>query len=136
MQYLVRLSLETIHHIAMYVCTCPCLRPCLCLCPYSCSCSCSCFCSCSAQQERIGPKVVVIRRWAVGFRQTGEGGTMGEGWGKQGQFISNLRRRRTIPVTAGGRQVSERGTMGSKGSKGSKGQEEIAPCTYANVIYV
>jgi hypothetical protein len=72
----------------------------------------------------------------LGFRETGEGGTMGEGWGKQGQFISNLRRRRTIPVTAGGRQVSERGGMGSKGSKGSKGQKGIAPCIYANVIYV
>ena len=33
---------------------------------------------------------------------------LGEGWGKQGQFTSNLRRRRTVPVTAGGRQVSER----------------------------
>jgi hypothetical protein len=36
-------------------------------------------------------------------------GQLGEGWGKQGQFTSNLRWRRTIPVTAGGGQVSESG---------------------------
>jgi hypothetical protein len=49
----------------------------------------------------------------LGFRGAGKGGTMGEGRGKWGQFIVNLRRRRTVPVTAGGCQVSERGAMGS-----------------------
>ena len=33
---------------------------------------------------------------------------MGEGRGKWGQSTSNLIRGRTVPVTAGGRQVSER----------------------------
>jgi hypothetical protein len=42
---------------------------------------------------------------------------LGEGWGKQGQFTSNLRRRWTIPVTAGGCQVSGRGIKGSKGNQ-------------------
>jgi hypothetical protein len=36
--------------------------------------------------------------------------------------MSNLRRRRTIPVTAGGCQVSERGVTGSKGSNGEQGE--------------
>jgi hypothetical protein len=50
---------------------------------------------------------------------------MGEGWGKWGQFTSNLRPRWTIPVTAGGCQVSKRGHKeGDKGelAKGSKNQ--------------
>ncbi len=38
-------------------------------------------------------------------------GQLGEGRGKQGQFTSNLRRRRTIPVTAGGCQVSVNGVQ-------------------------
>ncbi len=49
---------------------------------------------------------------------------MGEGRGKWGQSTSNLIRGRTVPVTAGGRQVSEReykgegegAAMGAKGS--------------------
>ncbi len=45
-------------------------------------------------------------------------GQLGEGWGKWGQFTSNLRRRWTIPVTAGGCQVSGKG----KGIKGGKGK--------------
>ncbi len=45
---------------------------------------------------------------------------MGEGRGKWGQSTSNLIRGRTVPVTAGGRQVSEREykegvAMGAKG---------------------
>ncbi len=48
---------------------------------------------------------------------------MGEGRGKWGQSTSNLIRGRTVPVTAGGRQVSEREfkrgrkgiTMGARG---------------------
>ncbi len=64
----------------------------------------------------------------LGFWETGEGGTMGEGWVKSGQFISNLRRRRTIPVTAGGCQVSEsgaeRGARGARGAWGARGQGE------------
>ncbi len=44
---------------------------------------------------------------------------MGEGWGKWGQSTSNLIRGRTVPVTAGGRQVSERGVKGiARGARG------------------
>jgi hypothetical protein len=39
-------------------------------------------------------------------------GQLGEGWGKRGQFTSNLRGRWAIPVTAGGCQVSRRGHKG------------------------
>ncbi len=35
-------------------------------------------------------------------------GQLGEGWSKRGPFTSNLRGRWTIPVTAGGCQVSRR----------------------------
>ncbi len=63
---------------------------------------------------------------------------MGEGWGKWGQFTSNLRLRWTIPVTAGGCQVSRRGHKG--GAKGSQQAEReargIAPCRYVTVLYV
>ena len=45
---------------------------------------------------------------------------MGEGWGKWGQFTSNLRLRWTIPVTAGGCQVSRRGHKGE--AKGDRGE--------------
>ncbi len=66
--------------------------------------------------------------------------------------MSNLRRRRTIPVTAGGCQVSDsgqqgeqgeqgeqggqggKGSKGSKGGKGARGAKEIAPCIYANIM--
>jgi hypothetical protein len=41
----------------------------------------------------------------LGLWELGEGGESGQqGGGKQGQFTSNLRRGRTIPVTAGGRK--------------------------------
>jgi hypothetical protein len=54
-------------------------------------------------------------------------GQFGEGWGKRGQFTSNLRGRWTIPVTTGGCQVSggeyKRGTQ--RGARGnSKGQKK------------
>jgi hypothetical protein len=68
----------------------------------------------------------------LGFWETGEGGTMGEGWGKWGQFISTLRRRRTIPVTAGGCQVSE--SRAERGARGARGARETALCIYANVM--
>jgi hypothetical protein len=64
-------------------------------------------------------------------------GQLGEGWGKWGQFTSNLRRRWTIPVTAGGCQVSGKGIKGSKGKsargtrgigKGSKGKCAVYIC--------
>ncbi len=65
-----------------------------------------------------------MRRWVFGVWEFGRGGgEMGEGWGKWGQFTSNLRPRWTIPVTAGGCQVSKRGHKeGDKGelAKGSK----------------
>ncbi len=44
-------------------------------------------------------------------------GQFGEGWGKQGQFTGNLGRRWTIPVTAGGCQVSGRGHKGDTKGK-------------------
>ncbi len=57
---------------------------------------------------------------------------MGEGWGKWGQSTSNLIRGRTVPVTAGGRQVSKREykgelrrvARGARGvGKGAKGKQ-------------
>jgi hypothetical protein len=46
-------------------------------------------------------------------------GQLGEGWGKWGQFTSNLRGRWTIPITTGGCQVSRREYKGkTKGYKG------------------
>ncbi len=59
----------------------------------------------------------------LGFWEFGMGGTIGEGWGKWGQSTSNLRRGRTVPVTAGGRQVSEREHKGEqKGQQGEQGE--------------
>ncbi len=42
---------------------------------------------------------------------------------KRGQFTSNLRGRRTVPVTSGGSQVSGRGHKGelAKGARGARG---------------
>ncbi len=83
-----------------------------------------------------------MRRWAVGFLGIwrGEGG-LGEGWGKWGQFTSNLRLRWTIPVTAGGCQVSRRGHKGdTKGEQGEpvKGEENKGNCAMyiVTVLYV
>jgi hypothetical protein len=61
------------------------------------------------------PEVVLVKRGVVGFLGIWKGGGLGEGWGKWGQFTSNLRPRWTIPVTAGGFQVSRRGSKGRKG---------------------
>jgi hypothetical protein len=85
------------------------------------------------------PEVVVFRR--------GAGGVLGNrgGWvnwvkgSKWGQFTSNLRGRRTIPVTSGGSQVSGREHKGgSKGelAEGTRGARGNAPCTYVNVMCV
>jgi hypothetical protein len=58
---------------------------------------------------------------------------------KRGQFTSNLRGRRTIPVTTGGSQVS--GTGVQKGDKGEtrgsqKGEQGELRHVYVNVMYV
>jgi hypothetical protein len=66
---------------------------------------------------------------------------LGEGWGKWGQFTSNLGRRRTIPVTAGGCQVSGKGYKGEQGEQqGEQGELERkvkgnAPCIYDHNVY-
>jgi hypothetical protein len=60
-----------------------------------------------------------------------------EGWGKWGQFASNLRLRWTIPVTAGGCQVSRREHKGgAKGSQRGRKSKGTAPCIYVTVLYV
>jgi hypothetical protein len=64
-------------------------------------------------------------------------GELGEGWGKWGQFTSNLRLRWTIPVTAGGCQVSRRGHKGgAKGSQKGRKTRGTAPCIYASLLCV
>jgi hypothetical protein len=50
--------------------------------------------------SRIIPEVVLVRRWTVGVLGIWRGEGLGEGWGKGGEFTSNLRPRWTIPVTA------------------------------------
>ncbi len=60
-------------------------------------------------------------------------GKLGEGWGKRGQFTSNLRGRWTIPITTGGCQVSRGEYKGEhKGVQGdnSKGQEKQVVMRY------
>ncbi len=52
-------------------------------------------------------------------------GQLGVGWGKRGQFTSNLRDRWTIPITTGGCQVSGGEYKGVQGDN-SKGQEKQA----------
>ncbi len=66
---------------------------------------------------------------------------MGEGWGKWGQFTSNLRPRWTIPVTAGrvpstvSRREYKGGTKGSQpGERKSKGNFAMYICNCA--VYV
>jgi hypothetical protein len=58
------------------------------------------FVSVPDNKSRNNPEVVLVRRWAVGVLGSWTGGELGEGWGKWGQFTSNLRPRWTIPVTA------------------------------------
>jgi hypothetical protein len=57
----------------------------------------------------------------LGFWEVGMGEQLGEGWGKRGQSTSNLRRGRTVPVTAGGRQVSEGEYKGEQ--RGQQGEQ-------------
>jgi hypothetical protein len=52
------------------------------------------------RRSRIIPEVILVRRWTVGVLGIWRGEGLGEGWGKEGQFTSNLRPRWTIPVTA------------------------------------
>ncbi len=66
-------------------------------------------------------------------------GQLEEGWGKRGQFTSNLRGRWTIPVTTGGCQVSEREYKGRyKGMQGgnSKGQEKQIGVRHVYAVYI
>ncbi len=74
----------------------------------------------------------------LGFGDLEGVGQLGEGWGKWGQFTSSLRLRWTIPVTAGGCQVSRRGHKGGAKGKPARGEETrgIAPCIYVTVLYV
>jgi hypothetical protein len=78
-------------------------------------------------------------RWGSG--NLGRVGQLGEGWGKRGQFTSNLRGRWTIPITTGGYQVSRRehkgDTKGCNGriARGGKNNGN-APCIYVIVLYV
>jgi hypothetical protein len=70
-----------------------------------------------------------VRRWV----SWGSGNLEGEGWvrggTREGQFTSNLRPRWTIPVTAGGFQVSRGGTKGKKGTwQGEIKARGNAPC--------
>jgi hypothetical protein len=78
----------------------------------------------------------VLGSWGSGNLE-GRGGLSG-GWGKWGQFTSNMRLRWTIPVTTGGCQVSRRGHKGeAKGSQqGERIARGIAPCIYVTVLYV
>ncbi len=52
----------------------------------------------------------VLIKSTLGFGENPEGrdaGNNGEQWGTRGQFTSNLGLKRTIRITAGGRQVSK-----------------------------
>ncbi len=70
------------------------------------------------------PEVVVVRRGAGGVLGIWEGRVNWVKGSKWGQFTSSLRGRWTIPVTAGGCQVSGRGHKGeAKGSwQGEQGE--------------
>ncbi len=52
------------------------------------------------RRPRIGPEVVVVRRWAIWVLGIWRGEGLGEGWVRGGQFTSNLIPRWTDPVTA------------------------------------
>ncbi len=67
-------------------------------------------------------------------------GWLGEGRGNWGQSKSNLISGRTVPVTAGGRQVSEKGVWerrrGNNGGKRGSGRkkERATPCIYVTIV--
>jgi hypothetical protein len=79
---------------------------------------------------------MALGSWGSG-KLEGRGG-LGEGWGKWGQFTSNLRLRWTIPVTAGGCQVSRRGHKGeTKGrQRGAKSHGNCAMYICNCAMYV
>jgi hypothetical protein len=72
----------------------------------------------------IFPRSSLLGGGQLGFWEMGGVGQLGEGWSKRGQFTSNLRGRWTIPVTAGGCQVSRRGHKGEqRGARGISKRE-------------
>ncbi len=82
-------------------------------------------CTCSGQQESEysrGRHCWARGRWDAG--NLGRVGQLGEGWGKRGQFTSNLRGRWTIPITNGGCQVSRGVYKGN--TKGCKEKQQRA----------
>ncbi len=79
-------------------------------------------------KSRNIPEVVVVWRQTVGVWGFGGGGIVGEGWGRWGQFTSNLRLRWTIPVTAGGCQVSRRGHKGGAKGELARGEKNKGNC--------
>jgi hypothetical protein len=74
----------------------------------------------------IFPRSSLFGAGQLGFGILEGVGELGEGWGKWGQFTSNLRLRWTIPVTAGGCQVSRRGHKG--------GARAVAPRIYDCIV--
>jgi hypothetical protein len=63
-------------------------------------------------------------------------GQLGGGY-KRGQFTSNLRRRRAVPVTSGGSQSKWKGTQRGKErelTEGERGARGIAPCIYKHDV--
>ncbi len=72
-------------------------------------------------------------RWGSG--NFGRVGQLEEGWGKRGQFTSNLRGRWTIPITTGGCQVSGREHKGVQGDN-SKGQEKQMGVRHVYAVYI
>ncbi len=67
----------------------------------------------------------------LGFRREGHKGPMGD---KGSQFTSNLGLRWTIPVTAGGSQVSKRGIQQGEYSKGKCAMYSCVSVT--RVVYI